>query len=132
VRGVRVPVQPTSGTGFLLDYLSHVNLLENLNPSMLNRFPFVGAHTVQNVKRLDMPKSLKRQSHKISGPQFFSLNGTPDSWAKAVLNIDSNWPSNSIQFFLLDNAKLNFILMPYRVVDPDPHPNLDSDWIQIQ
>jgi hypothetical protein len=33
---------------------------------------------------------------------FFSLNGTPgspDSWAKVVLKIDSNWRSNSIRFF---------------------------------
>jgi hypothetical protein len=33
--------------------------------------------------------------------RIFSLNGTPgspDSWPKAVLNIDSNWRSNSIRF----------------------------------
>jgi hypothetical protein len=44
---------------------------------------------------------LKRQSHEIFDPRFYSLNGTPgspDSWAKAVLNIDSNWRSNSIRF----------------------------------
>jgi uncharacterized protein YegL len=48
-------------------------------------------------------------------PSVFLLNGTPgspDSWAKAVLNIDSNSRSNSIRLddeesiFLLDCAKL--------------------------
>jgi hypothetical protein len=46
-------------------------------------------------------KSLKRQSQDIFDPRFFSLNGTPggpDSWAKAVLNIDSNSRRNSIRF----------------------------------
>jgi hypothetical protein len=52
-------------------------------------------------------------------PSVFSLNGThggPNSWAKAVLNLDSNSWRNSIRFdaeiaqrgvdfFLLDNAK---------------------------
>jgi hypothetical protein len=50
-------------------------------------------------------------------PSFFSLNGAPrgpDSWAKAVLNSDSNSRRNSIRFdaenrlFLLHNAKLLF------------------------
>jgi hypothetical protein len=44
---------------------------------------------------------LKGQSHKIFDPRFFSLigiPGSPDSWAKAGLNIDSNWRSNSIRF----------------------------------
>jgi hypothetical protein len=70
---------------------------------------------------------LKGQSHEIFDPRFFWLNGTPgcpDSWAKAVLNIDSNSLRNSIRIdyenrlramphsadFLLDNAKLNKIL----------------------
>jgi hypothetical protein len=53
---------------------------------------------------------LKGQSHKIFDPR--SLNGTPgspDSWAKAVLNIDSNSRSNSNRFFLFDNAKLKVL-----------------------
>jgi hypothetical protein len=36
---------------------------------------------------------LKGQSHEIFAPRFFSLNctpGSPDSWAKTVLHIDSN------------------------------------------
>jgi hypothetical protein len=36
--------------------------------------------------------TLKGQSHEISDPRFFSANntpGAPDSWAKAVLNINS-------------------------------------------
>jgi hypothetical protein len=44
---------------------------------------------------------LKGQSHEIFDPWFFPLNGTPgcpDSWAKAVLNIDSNSQRNSIRF----------------------------------
>jgi hypothetical protein len=56
---------------------------------------------------------------------FFSLNctpGSPDSWAKTVLHIDSNSRSYSTskidsalcriarsQFFLLDNVKLNIL-----------------------
>jgi hypothetical protein len=46
-------------------------------------------------------KCLKGQSHEIFDPWFFSLNGTPgcpDSWANAVLNIDSNLMKNLIQF----------------------------------
>jgi hypothetical protein len=35
--------------------------------------------------------------------------GSPDSWAKAVLNIDSNLRSNSIRFFLLDYAKIKIL-----------------------
>jgi hypothetical protein len=61
-------------------------------------------------------------------PSVFSLNcnpGSPDSWAKAVLNIDSIWGSISIKFdaknrlramphgaesiLLLDNAKLKIL-----------------------
>jgi hypothetical protein len=45
--------------------------------------------------------TLKGQSHEIFDPRFFSLNGTPgcpDSWAKAVFNIDSNSRRNSILF----------------------------------
>jgi hypothetical protein len=37
--------------------------------------------------------SLKRQCHEIFDPRIFSLNctpGSPDSWAKTVLHIDSN------------------------------------------
>jgi hypothetical protein len=44
---------------------------------------------------------LKGQSNEILDPQVSSLIGTPgssDSWAKAVLNKDSNWRSNSIRF----------------------------------
>jgi hypothetical protein len=68
--------------------------------------------------------TLKRQCHEIFDPRFFSLNstpGSPDSWAKTVLHIDSNSRSYSTtkidsalcrrarsRFFLLDNAK--FIL----------------------
>jgi hypothetical protein len=47
---------------------------------------------------------LKGQSHEIFDPWFFSLNGTPgspDSGAKAFLNIDSNSRSNSIRFFFV-------------------------------
>jgi hypothetical protein len=36
---------------------------------------------------------LKGQSHKVFDPRFFSLKctpGSPDSWAKTVLHIDSN------------------------------------------
>jgi hypothetical protein len=36
--------------------------------------------------------NLKGQSHEIFDPRFFSANntpGSPDSWAKAVLNINS-------------------------------------------
>jgi hypothetical protein len=50
---------------------------------------------------------LKGKSHEILDP-IFSLNGTPgfpDSWAKAVLNIDSNSQRNSIRFF----AKLKIL-----------------------
>jgi hypothetical protein len=50
---------------------------------------------------------LKGQSHKIFDHRFFSLNGTPgshDSWAKAVLNIDSNWRSNATILFLFHGA----------------------------
>jgi hypothetical protein len=56
--------------------------------------------------------SLKGQSHEILYPQFFFLNGTPgspDLWAKAVLNIDSNWRSNSIRF----DAKNRLRAMPH-------------------
>jgi hypothetical protein len=55
---------------------------------------------------------LKGQSHESFDPKFLSLNGTPgspDSWDKTVLNIDSNLRSNSIRFFLLDNAKLKIL-----------------------
>jgi hypothetical protein len=68
---------------------------------------------------------LKGQSHEIFDTRLFILNGTPDSWAKAVLNIESNWQSNSIRFdaenrlrvmphsaesiFWLDNARLNIL-----------------------
>jgi hypothetical protein len=44
---------------------------------------------------------LKGQCREIFGPRYFSLNGSPgspDSWAKAVLNIDSNSRRNSIRF----------------------------------
>jgi hypothetical protein len=44
---------------------------------------------------------LKGKVSRDFRPSFFSLNGTPgspDSWAKAVLNIDLNWRSNSIFF----------------------------------
>jgi hypothetical protein len=70
---------------------------------------------------------LKGQYHEIFVTLYFSLNGTsgcPDSWAKEVLNIDSNSRRNSIRYdyenrlralprraesiFLLDNAKLKF------------------------
>jgi hypothetical protein len=54
---------------------------------------------------------LKGQSHEIFHPCFFLLDGTPgtpDSLAKAVLNIDSNSRSNSIRI-LLDNAILNIL-----------------------
>jgi hypothetical protein len=54
-------------------------------------------------------EALKGQSHEIFDPWFFSLNGSPDSWAKAVLNIDSNSRSNSIRFFFIDNAKLKIL-----------------------
>jgi hypothetical protein len=43
----------------------------------------------------------KGQCHEIFDPLFFSLNctpGCPDSWAKAVLNIDSNSRRNFIRF----------------------------------
>jgi hypothetical protein len=43
---------------------------------------------------------LKGQYHEIFNTRFFSLNGTPgspDSWAKLVLHIDSNSRRNSIQ-----------------------------------
>jgi hypothetical protein len=54
---------------------------------------------------------LKGLYHEIFDPRFFSLNGTPgspDSWANAVLNTDSNSRSNSNRFFL-DNAKLKIL-----------------------
>jgi hypothetical protein len=42
---------------------------------------------------------LKGQCHEIFDHQFFSLNcspGSPDSWAKTVLHIDSNsWRSSA-------------------------------------
>jgi hypothetical protein len=45
--------------------------------------------------------ALKGQSHKIFDLRFFSSNctpGSPDSWAKTVLHIDSIWRSNLIRF----------------------------------
>jgi hypothetical protein len=45
--------------------------------------------------------SLKGQSHEIFDPLFFSLNcnpGSPDSWAKTVLHIDSHLRRSSIKF----------------------------------
>jgi hypothetical protein len=42
--------------------------------------------------------SLKGQSHEIFDPRFFVLNctpGSPDSWAKTVLHLDSNSRSYS-------------------------------------
>jgi hypothetical protein len=57
---------------------------------------------------------LKGQSHEIFDPRFFSLNGTPgfpDSWAKAVLNIDSNRRSNLNLF----DAKNRLRVMPLSV-----------------
>jgi hypothetical protein len=58
---------------------------------------------------------LKGQSHEIFDPWFFSLNITPespDSWAKAVLNIDLNSRSNSIRFFqIMPNLKFYFTAM---------------------
>jgi hypothetical protein len=44
---------------------------------------------------------LKRQCHEIFDPWFFSLNctpGSPDSWAKTVLHIDSNSRRSSTKF----------------------------------
>jgi hypothetical protein len=71
---------------------------------------------------------LKGQPHEIFNPRFFSLNntpGSPDSWAKSVLNIDLHWRSNLIRFdaknrlhamphcvesiFVIDNAKLKIL-----------------------
>jgi hypothetical protein len=46
-------------------------------------------------------KKFKETVSRYFWPSFFSLNGTPggpDSWAKAVLNIDSNSRRNSIRF----------------------------------
>jgi hypothetical protein len=46
--------------------------------------------------------NLKRQCHEIFDPRvFFSLNctpGSPDSWAKTVLHIDSNSQRSSTKF----------------------------------
>jgi hypothetical protein len=42
---------------------------------------------------------LKEQSHEIFDPRFFSANNTPwspDSWVKAVLNINSSSQRHSI------------------------------------
>jgi hypothetical protein len=48
---------------------------------------------------------LKRECHEIFDPRFFSLNctlGSPDSWAKTVLHIDSN--SRSYSTSKIDSA----------------------------
>jgi hypothetical protein len=57
-----------------------------------------------------VPKSretipLKGQSHEIFDPRFFSANsspGSPDSWAKAILNINSY--SRRYSIFKFDSA----------------------------
>jgi hypothetical protein len=44
---------------------------------------------------------LKGQSHEIFDPRFFSFNctpGSPDSWVKTVLHVDSNSRRYSIKF----------------------------------
>jgi hypothetical protein len=74
------------------------------------------AENIANLTRTTLLPSLKGQSHEIFDPRFFSLNGTSgsfDSWAKAVLNIDSNWRSNSIRFFwyITPNLKFYFTAM---------------------
>jgi hypothetical protein len=46
-----------------------------------------------NMHAFILLQTLKRQSHEIFDPRFFSLNctpGSPESWAKTVLHIDSN------------------------------------------
>jgi hypothetical protein len=68
---------------------------------------------------------LKGKSHEIFDPRFFALNVTPgcaDSWAKAVLNIDSNSRRNSIRFnienlvdvfcYVMPNLKFYFTVLP--------------------
>jgi hypothetical protein len=58
--------------------------------------------TFSQYRETHRTDALKVQSHEIFDPRFLSLNGNPgssDSGAKAVLNIDLNWRSNSILFF---------------------------------
>jgi hypothetical protein len=62
-------------------------MLTHYAGSCVRSTPLLTRNTVrQQAKRVLHRESLKGQCHEISGPLFFSLNGTPgcpDSWAKA-------------------------------------------------
>jgi hypothetical protein len=58
-------------------------------------------HVFRSTGCLRVVHDLKGQCHEIFEPRFFSLNctpGSPDSWAKTVLHIDSNLRRSSIKF----------------------------------
>jgi hypothetical protein len=61
--------------------------------------------SLKNQPTLTLLYFLKRQCHEIFDPRFFSLNctpGSPDSWVKTVLHIDSN--SRSYSTTKIDSA----------------------------
>jgi hypothetical protein len=73
--------------------------------------------------------SLKGQSHEIFDPWFFSLNGipgSPDSWAKTVLNVDSN--SHSAEQCC--GSGIHCFFTP-RIWDPDPGCFYTGSWIRL-
>jgi hypothetical protein len=70
------------------------------------RMPAFGARTFPTVITTSVVQDLKGQSHEIFDPRFFSANITPgslDSWAKAVLNINSY--SRRYSIFKFDSAQ---------------------------
>jgi hypothetical protein len=93
--------EPVAGPLQDVDVLIFPDLDTGSYQGMVNRLIFFSAKLFKTLGYCSEYR-YKRQCHEIFDPLFFSLNctpGSPDSWAKTVLHIDSNlrsYPTSKI------------------------------------